>query len=269
MRDKDGSEIFIPEAIGRLIAGKAFRADSIGRSQARVLIFDDCVLKIAPFSKQGEETVEVMRWLEGRLPVPKVLCCERGEGRQYLLMSRVPGRMACDDYYMARPKELVARLAEALRMLWSVDICGCPRIRDMDAELEAARLRVENRLVDMEYFDPAIFGAGDPRDPEALLAWLERSRPPYEPVLSHGDLCLPNVFIDDGRVSGLIDLEEAGVGDRWRDIAICWRSLKWNAEGVYGGGVYPDIRPEMLFDALGIAPDPDKLKYYLLLDELL
>ncbi len=258
----------LPETIKRMTAGKAFRTNGIGLSGAKVLVFEDCVLKIAPYQKKNEETVDVMRWLSGKLPVPEVLCYERDLDRQYLLMSRVPGRMACDAYYMERPEELVQLLSEALKMLWRVDVSDCPRHRTVDAELEGARYQVENHLVDMENVDPSTFGAGGFRDPEDLLYWLEHNRPTYEPVLSHGDFCLPNIFFDGGRLSGLIDLSAMGVGDKWRDIALCYRSLKWNAQGVYGGRVYPDIRADMLFDALGIAPDFDKLKYYLLMDEL-
>ena len=258
----------LPDAIRRMTAGKPYRLDGVGLSGAKVAVFDDCVLKIAPYQKKNEETVAVMRWLAGRLPVPEVLCYERDEARQYLLMSRVPGEMACSAYYMERPKELVARLAEALNLLWSVDVSDCPRRRTMDDELREARFRVENRLVDVAQAAPSTFGAGGFRDPEALLNWLERNKPAYEPALSHGDLCLPNVFIDGGRIGGFIDLGETGVGDKWRDLALCWRSLKWNAEGVYGGRVYPEIRPEALFEALGIEPDYEKLNYYVLLDEL-
>ena len=89
----------------------------------------------------------------------------------------------------------------------------------------------------------------------------------YEPVLSHGDFCLPNIFIDHGKIGGFIDLGDTGVGDKWQDIALCYRSLKYNAAGYYGGKVYPDVRPEMLFDALGITPDWEKIRYYILLDE--
>ena len=153
-------------------------------------------------------------------------------------------------------------------MLWRVDISDCPRTRDMDAELREARCRVENGLVDVNDVDPATFGPGGFQDPADLLCWLEANRPNYEPVLSHGDLCLPNIFIDGDRVSGFIDLGEMGVGDKWRDIALCYRSLKWNGEGAYGGKVYPDVDPQLLFDALGIQPDPEKLRYYILLDEL-
>ena len=260
--------MILPASIEKLTAGKAFEADGIGMSKANILLFDDCVLKIAPYRKKNEETVEVMRWLEGRLPVPKVLCYERDTERQYLLMSRVPGKMACDAYYLERPKELTALLAGAIRMLWSVDVSGCPRVRDLDAELEEARYRVEHHLVEMDKVDPATFGEGGFRDPAALLDWLEHNRPDYEPALSHGDLCLPNIFIDGGRIGGFIDLGETGIGDKWRDLALCWRSLKRNAGGAYGGRRYPDARAEMLFEELGIAPDPEKLRYYLLLDEL-
>lgn len=266
--DKEQGELLLPEAIRQRIAGKAFEPDEIGLSGAQVMVFDDCVLKIAPYRKKNEETVAVMRWLEGRLPVPRVLCYERDAARQYLLMSRAPGKMACEACFLERPAELAASLAEAIRMLWSVDVSGCPRTRDLDAELREARFRVENHLVDPALTEPEIFGPGGFRDPEALLEWLESNRPDYEPVLSHGDLCLPNIFIDKGKVSAFIDLGDTGVGDRWRDLALCWRSLRWNAEGVYGGKVYPGVRPDLLFEALGLAPDREKLRYYLLLDEL-
>ena len=266
--NQEHGAISLPESIRQRVSGRIFQTDDIGRSTAQVLIFDDCVLKIAPYQKKNEETVRVMRWLEKKLPVPKVLCYECDAERQYLLMSRMPGKMACDAYYLERPQELAARLAEAIRMLWSIDVSDCPRSMDLNAALQAARIRVENHLVDVNQVAPTTFGAGGFKDPEHLLDWLEHNRPGCEPVLSHGDLCLPNIFLDHGRVSGLIDLADTGIGDKWRDLALCYRSLKRNAEGAYGGRRYPATRPEMLFEALGIAPDPEKIRYYLLLDEL-
>lgn len=260
--------LYLPDTIRRLITGKAYQANNIGMSKAQVMVFDDCVLKIGKYRKENVKTVEVMRWLDGKLPVPKVLCYESDGEYQYLLMSKATGRMACDSWYMERPKVLIEGLAEALHMLWETDITDCPRSRDPDTELKEAAYRVENRLVDLDNAEPSTFGKDGFRDPENLLRWLEDNRPDLEPALSHGDLCLPNIFLNNGRVSGLIDLGDTGIGDKWRDIALCYRSLRWNSEGAYGGRVYPDIRSEMLFDALGIAPDPEKLRYYILLDEL-
>ena len=261
-------DLQLPESIRRYVSGKAYTTDAVGMSKAQICVFDDCVLKIDTIRDRNDETVEMMRWLDGKLPVPKVICYERDAACQYLLMSKVPGRMSCDEYFLSHPKELVARLAEALNRLWNVDISDCPRIRDLDAELQEARYRVENGLVNVENVEPTTFGPGGFRDPAELLRWLENHRPDYEPVLSHGDLCLPNIFIDGDRVSGFIDLGECGVGDRWRDIALCYRSLRWNAEGAFGGAAYPDVDPQMLFDALGIEPNMEKIRYYTLLDEL-
>lgn len=266
--EQERNPIVLPEQIERRLTGKAYTADKTGMSKARVLIFDDCVLKIAPYEPKNEETVEVMRWLAGKLPVPEVLCYERDETHQFLLMSRLKGKMACDPYYLERPKELIRLLAETIRMLWSVDTADCPRRRDPEYELQEARFRVEHNLVDVNNVEPETFGEGGFRDPAALLAWLENNRPSYEPVLSHGDLCLPNILIDRGRIGGLIDLGETGIGDKWRDLALCCRSLRRNAQGAFGGKVYPNAREELLMEALGVARDAEKIRYYLLLDEL-
>ena len=258
----------LPEIIRKLTAGKAFTVNDVGMSDAKVIVFDDCVLKVAPFDKQNEDTVGVMRWLEGRLPVPEVISYEADTEYQYLLMSRIPGRMSCDKSYMQRSDVLIAGLSEAFNMVWNVDASGCPRESDLDSELAEARIRVEKGLVDLSDSEPSTFGEGGFKDAEDLLFWLENNKPDYEPVFSHGDFCLPNIFFENGRVSGFIDLGHAGIADKWKDIALCYRSLRWNSEGAYGGMVYPDVRSQRLFDALGIKPDMEKIRYFILLDEL-
>lgn len=258
----------LPESISRRIAGKQYSIDDVGMSGSQIMVFDDTVLKIVKCRKENDDTVQMMRWLEGRIPVPRVICYEHDAEYQYLLMSKLTGKMSCDEYYMERPQELLALLAKALEMLWAVDVTDCPRKRDIDAELAEAKYRVENGLVDMDNVEPTTFGEGGFRDPKELLRWLEDNRPDYEPVLSHGDFCLPNIFIEDGRISGFIDLGDTGIGDKWRDIALCYRSLKHNFDGSYGGKVYADFQPDMLFEKLGIQPNWEKLKYYILLDEL-
>ena len=258
----------LPEKIKTLVSGKKYTSDDIGKSVAQVLVFDDCVLKIEKCSAQLDKSVEVMRWLEGKLPVPKILAYEKADDIQYLLMSKVSGKMSCDDYYMSRPAELTKMLAEAFKMLWSVDVSDCPRERTIDDELKEAKYRLENNLIDLSDAEPDTYGPDGFENPEALLKWLENNRPEYEPVLSHGDFCLPNIFIDDAKISGFIDLGETGVGDKWRDIVFCYRSLKHNADGTWGKKVYPDLNPELLFEALGIEPDWEKIRYHILLDEL-
>ena len=258
----------IPANIEKLVRGRPYTAVDVGMSGADVLLFEDMVLKNALRSEANARTVGLMRWLDGKLPVPRVIAFESDGRCDWLLMSRVTGKMACDRYYMERPGELITLLAEAIDMLWSVDISGCPVKRDLDTVLAEARLRVENGLTDTENAQPDTYGPGGFSGPEQLLEWLYANKPDADPVFSHGDCCLPNIFLEDGRVSGFIDLGRAGVCDRWNDLALCLRSLRSNAGGRYGGPVYKDIDPDALFDALGIAPDEEKIRYYILLDEL-
>ncbi len=259
--------LFSPE-LNRLVAGQPYTLDGVGMSGSAVLLFDDKVLKIRPAEAETRTEAAVMRWLSGRLPVPRCLYHGEADGTDYLLMSRVPGRMACEPEYLAHPQQLVQTLANSLRQLWQADSSGCPVRWDLDAKLAAAAQRVEQGLVDVEDAEPETFGPGGFADPRQLLQWLQTHRPTEELVLSHGDFCLPNVFLADGQLSGLIDLGRTGLADRWQDIALCWRSLKHNYDGRYGGQTYSNFDPDCLFDALGIRPDREKLRYYLLLDEL-
>ena len=259
--------MILPGCIQALVSGRPYASDQIGLSGSEIRLYDDMVLKIGPRRRDTANSIRMLRWLTGKLPVPEVLACEEDDERQYLLMGRIRGKMACDSFYLSRPGLLIPLLAEGLRMFWSVDITDCPVTRSLDDELAEARSRVERGLVDVSRAEPGTFGPEGFADPAALLEWLETHRPPADPVLSHGDFCLPNVYLKGERVSGFIDLGDAGVADRWRDISLCYRSLKHNCDGRYGT-CYPDVRPEQLFDALGIEPDREKLRYYILLDEL-
>ena len=244
-----------------LIANKPYTVDEIGMSGNQVLIFEDMVLKIEEKSETVDRQVQMMQWLEGKIPVPKVIAYEVEDEKSYLLMSKVSGVMSCDTYYLEHPQELLNALASGLKILWEVDVTDCPVVRDVDVVLKEARERVEKDLVDVEDAEPTTFGDGGFENPEQLLEWLENHRPAFEPVLSHGDYCLPNVFLKDGKIKGFIDLGRAGVGDKWNDIALCYRSLKHNFDGTYGGKVYEDFNLDMLFEKLGVEPDWEKIKW--------
>ena len=261
-------QLNVPSKIKSLIESKPYTVDDIGMSGNQVLIFEDMVLKIEDKSEMVERQVQMMQWLEGKVPVPKVIAYEVEDEKSYLLMSKISGVMSCDTYYLEHPQELLKALASGLKMLWEVEVTDCPVVRDVDAVLEEARLQIANGWVDLDNVEPTTFGEGGFESPEQLLEWLENNRPELEPVLSHGDFCLPNVFLEDGKVKGFIDLGRTGVGDKWNDIALCYRSLKHNFDGTYGGKVYEDFNPDMLLEKLGIEPDWEKIKWYFLLDEL-
>jgi kanamycin kinase len=109
------------------------------------------------------------------------------------------------------------------------------------------------RLAD---WDPAY----QPLGISGALRPLEAIPPTDKMVVCHGDSCAPNTLLtDDGRCSGHVALGDLGVADRWADLAVA----TWSTERNYGPGW-----DEVLLGAYGIAPDPDRTRYYRLLWEL-
>ncbi len=258
----------IPESIKAHIEGKPYSLDKMGMSGAKILCYDNMVLKIEPSGEEAYQEYERMLWLKGKLPVPEVLCHEVKEDTSYLLMSRMPGEMACSDKYYREPKELVRLLAEGIQMLWQIDVCDCPFLNNTENKLRLAEIQVKNGWCDLENAESGTYGEDGFRGPEELLEWLKTHQPEEELVFSHGDYCLPNLFFENGGVSGFIDLGNCGIADKYQDIALCYRSLKHNLNGKYGRRVNTEIRAERLFEELGLEPDWEKINYYILMDEL-
>jgi kanamycin kinase len=76
-------------------------------------------------------------------------------------------------------------------------------------------------------------------------------------VVCHGDACAPNTLLDDnGEWRAHVDLGGLGVGDRWADLAVMAWSTEWN----YGTGWVMTV-----YDAYGVEPDEEKIRYYRLL----
>lgn len=257
----------IPDSIKSKIKDQKYQVDNVGMSSSNIMLFSDKVLKIQGICEETDNEILAMQWLDGRLSVPEIIAHEKKNGKSYLLMTKAAGKMACDESYMSDPEQLTSFLAQALQTLWQVDISDCPLDWSLDRKLRAARYTVENNHADTENVESDTYGENGFKDPEDLLRWLTANRPAEELVMSHGDFCLPNIYIQDGKFT-FIDLGRTGIADKWCDIALCYRSLLHNYSGKYGGKVYPDYDPNMLFDKLGLAPDWEKIRYYILLDEL-
>lgn len=263
-----GITLYIPDKIKSIIGDKPYSIDKVGMSNSQVLYFDGMVLKIENQSEESDNEHRMMAWLDGKLPVPKVLCFEKENGINYLLMSRIKGKMVCSTELLTNPKHVVKFLADGLRMLWNVDTSKCPYNNSIENKLRLAEIRVRNNLCNMEDAEPTTYGVNGFENPEKLLQWLRENAPHEELVFSHGDYCLPNIFIKDDQINGFIDLGRSGIADIYQDLALCYRSLQHNFDGTYGGMVYEGFDAAILFDELEIIPDWNKIKFYILLDEL-
>lgn len=264
----------LPDDMKALLDGHTFQSDSIGCSGARIFLFDnDLVLKTENKREDNDAEYEMMKWMGERshdvegVNVPQVIRYYNNGEKTYLLMTRLQGKMACDAEFIKDSKQMVIRLAKALKALWKIDISTCKRKRDLEYKLANARIRINRNLVDIEDAEPETFGPGGFECPMALYEYLVNHRPEEEPVFIHGDFCLPNVFINEDETYGYLDLGNAGIGDKWNDIALALRSLRHNLSDYGKEEEYPVLK-SFFFKELGIDEDLEKIRYYILLDEL-
>lgn len=252
--------LHIPREIAERIGNEPFDTDAIGRSDSTVLLFSDQVLKIEKTSAVSDNEYEILKWLDGRLHVPRVRMFVRENGVNYLLMTKLKGNMACEAAHS--PEWVSAKLAEGLRLLRNTDVTDCPKTTDFRTMLAQANERLRGGALDGLRPQTEEFS-----DFERLYDYLATHIPREELVFSHGDYCLPNVFLSSDGI-GFLDLGSAGVMDRDYDVFMCLWSMRYNF--VTLGGMSEQrfqVCRKMFFDALGEPENEEKLRFHRLLDE--
>jgi aminoglycoside phosphotransferase len=215
-----------------------------------------------PAARPLFDEAERLGWMHAvGLPVPAVLQYHEWKGREYLLLTAMPGTAASATRPADRHGAVVAALATGLRLLHATNISACPFDQSRRSRLATAEARLRAGLVAEAKLDAGRQGrsAGD------LYAELVATAPATEGrVFTHGDYCLPNVLLEeDGagglRVSGFVDCGDAGVADPCQDLALCARSVAFNLGAEW-------VPP--LFARYGLEHvDESKLAWYQRLDE--
>lgn len=165
-----------------------------------------------------------LEWISARHPAPRVLDSGSDLSAQWLVLTALPGECAVGDRWRARRAEAIRVIATGLRALHAIPIADFPE-----------RWTCEGWVGQR----PDSLGAAPPVD---------------EPVLVHGDACAPNTIISaTGEWVGHVDFGDLAVGDKWADLAIASLSLDWN----FGEGYQGEF-----FDAYGVEPDGDRIRYY-------
>lgn len=256
------NELFLPNQIKRYVLGMEHEQNNVGCSQAGVYKFFSATevlyLKVEPKSGELETEYRNMLWLNGKLPVPRIIDWISENDFDYLLMSDIGGNMLCDDVYLKNPTLAVSLLAQGINLLRAVDINDCPIQNGLDKKLKDAAENIRLNRVDMDDWETSSNGFSSHQD---LLEYLIVNKPNNEElVFTHGDYCLPNIFAYKEKLPGFIDIGRAGVADLWQDVALCIRSLRYN----FKTNDYDDL----LLKQIGIPLNKEKLDYYILLDEL-
>lgn len=147
----------------------------------------------------------------------------------WLLTSAVIGEDCVHDEYIINPERLCDTIAYELRKLHEMDYSDCP-IMDRTAEyLALAEKNYRTGNYDKAIF-PDSFGYRSAEEAHHVLS--EGKAALQSKVLLHGDYCLPNIILNNWKLSGFIDVGSGGVGDRHIDIFwgtwTLWFNLKTN-----------------------------------------
>ncbi|MDE0556824.1 MAG: aminoglycoside 3'-phosphotransferase [Candidatus Poribacteria bacterium] len=164
-----------------------------------------------------------MSWLQGKLNVPRVVCFHEKGDTQYLLMTQIAGVSGIHQDAKSDVPNLVRLFARGLREIHAIAVDSCPLDWRMERYFAWATDLIDSGVLDGQIPD------GKTRN--VLRDELDSIRadlPPEDLVFTHGDYCLPNVMIHNGRLSGYIDLGYAGVGDRYLDFVAAYYTIRRN-----------------------------------------
>jgi len=251
--------MYFPKEIKQFVGNMKCVKDNEGMSKAHVYrVFDSKKTYYLKVEERNDETIreqEMYGWLKGKLPVPEIICQCFENGVDYLLIEKAKGIMLESECYSNNPEQLVKLAAEGLKLLWSVPILKCPFDASIESKLKKAKEQIHKGMkvcVDKNIYTE---GFNNERD---VYEYLVSNIPKEDKVLTHGDYCFNNYFAENNQVSAFIDMGRGGIGDRYQDIALCVRELM----------DYEKTYTELLFSYLNMKPDYEKIRYYILLDEL-
>ena len=260
---------FFPKDLQDILIGFSARENTIGRSSSRVFQYqkdeDIFYLKIVPMNEEIIRERDLLHWLKDKIPVPEVIYWQEYDGYFFLLTTGMKGEMACtfpEEKVLEPIEATVRKLAEGLLRLQAVDFSDCPYKNNLEIKLAKAQELIKTNLVDMDDWEDN----NEFSSPQELLDWLILHQPQEELCFTHGDYCLPNIFLNNTGVSGFIDWGTGGIADKWQDIALCVRSLGYNLGDI--DKIEKQRYLNILFTSLGMEPDWNKIEYYILLDEL-
>ncbi len=150
--------------------------------------------------------------------------------RDWFITRAARGEDCTHRMYLQDPKRLCSILGEGLRMLHETSFDHCPIQDRMITYKNTVERNHISGMFDKDLFDGTEYSFE--RCEEAYSVYSEGAERLTSRVLLHGDYCLPNIVLDDWRISAFIDVGNGGVGDRHIDLFwgvwTLWFNLKTN-----------------------------------------
>ena len=234
----------LPEELAERLKGYSFSRHPYDETGASIYVLTHQTMPRLYLKIRDDQTDRLsaehsmLRWINQRIPSPEPLYYTKEDSSEYLLTTEVKGTPT----YQVEPsmhEDAVRVLAETLRRIHRLDTTGCPATHTID-----------NWTKSLGETGVDVGSLGDWRPQESLC-------------FTHGDYCLPNIIVADGRLSGVIDWDYAGLADPYVDFVSCTWSLRYN----YGEEAETLI--PLFFEIYGVEINDEKLGFYRRLNELI
>lgn len=211
--------------------------------------------------QNGLKEEQVLVWLRDKLPVAEVVAFDSDRYYHYLLLKELQGVPAHKLIRKIPEKRMLELMVKAMLQMHAVPIQNCPFDETMPAKL--VRLRF---LLDKGWLRKDTYNSKSLRSAEQDYRYLcEHLSVQEEVIFTHGDFCLPNILLTDEKITGFVDLADAGPGDRYMDICTLANTMCYN----YNQPDKFNYYCQNIFELYGINdPDWEKLQYYRLVNEM-
>jgi aminoglycoside phosphotransferase len=255
----------LPSPIYDISINYTYELNTIGCSGSTVYkILDftgnsNAFLKICQKSKYDKliREKDILTWLNGKLPVPKVLSFCENQQYEFILLSEIVGLPSFAEELRSNSNNVMEKLGESLKLFHSIDISNCPFSETINDKLTRVKDNIQNNRVDTNKFETENYGKNVNDLFSELMAYLPTTE---DLVFTHGDFCMPNILFHNNTYNGFIDLGMAGISDRYHDISLAMRSIKYNG--------FSENQCNIFLESYGILNlDIKKLRFFRLLDE--
>jgi kanamycin kinase len=162
------------------------------------------------------------------------------DGADWLLTSAISGEDCTHAEYLSDPKRLARTTGTLLRALHEIKPENCPAKNRVAEYLALAEANYQSGNYDKSNF-PDSFGYRSAEEAYEVLSSGKHLL--KSDTLIHGDYCLPNVILNDWKLSAFIDVDHGGIGDRHID-------LFWGAWTLWFN-LKTDKYRDLFFDAYG------------------
>ncbi|MET0987388.1 MAG: phosphotransferase family protein [Steroidobacteraceae bacterium] len=156
-----------------------------------------------------------------QVPRPALLETNAGElGLPFMLVEKLPGRPPGDLYRPPKSAHLAQQFATLLGALHGLSVNRVAHLPDLKTKIYSQTDLRET----LAWYRDIYVRLDDPSATiSSIFAWLERTVSEVEGPLAvvHGDVGFHNMLVHDGMITGLLDWEEAHLGNPAEDVGYC------------------------------------------------